>query len=421
MLLQALAKTKAKTRAKTLTKQLAATCLLLTLNATATEVEISGKAGVEGRYFFESGQYADQLTSAQTSLFVESEFYWSWNDGNDSFIFKPFYRIDSKDDERSRGDIRELSYIHASDDWELRVGIRKEFWGVTEFQHLVDVINQTDGVEDIDGEDKFGQLMVNLSLVKDWGIVDLYLLPGFRERSFAGEEGRLRGPINIDTDNVSYESSAAEQHLDFAMRWSHSLGDVDIGTYWFHGTNRDPMLVPTKNAPVQNGETISLGQYYNQMDQIGLDLQVIVEDWLLKFESIYRSTSEEEFWATQSGFEYSFIGVFDTAVDLGLLMEYSWDSRGEGDINSSGSSFQNDVFFGSRIALNDMQSSELLMGFSADLDHNAFNFLIEANRRIGDSFKVNLDLRLFQSTEPADQLYALRDDDHFQLTLEWYY
>ena len=62
----------------------------------------------------------------------------------------------------AHGDIRELAYVHASDDWELRLGIRKEFWGVTEFQHLVDVINQTDGVEDFDGEDKLGQQMVNL-------------------------------------------------------------------------------------------------------------------------------------------------------------------------------------------------------------------------------------------------------------------
>ena len=79
----------------------------------------------------------------------------------------------------------------------MRVGIRKEFWGVTEFQHLVDVINQTDGVEDFDGEDKLGQQMVNLSLVNDWGIVDLFLLPGFRERTYAGEEGRLRGPLVV--------------------------------------------------------------------------------------------------------------------------------------------------------------------------------------------------------------------------------
>ena len=40
-------------------------------------------------------------------------------------------------------------------------------------------------------------------------------------------------------------------------------------------------------------------------------------------------TNLEDFWATQAGFEYSFIGVFESNLDLGLLMEHSWDSRGE--------------------------------------------------------------------------------------------
>jgi hypothetical protein len=33
--------------------------------------------------------------------------------------------------------------------------------------HLVDIINQTDGVESIDGEDKLGQSMMAFSLFKD--------------------------------------------------------------------------------------------------------------------------------------------------------------------------------------------------------------------------------------------------------------
>jgi len=393
--------------------------LLISHELQANEFEVSGKIGLEQRQFFSSNQYVDQFKDSQASILIEPELYWNWNGGSDSLTFKPFYRLDQHDDNRSHGDIREFSYIHASDDWELRAGIRKEFWGVTEFQHLVDVINQTDSVEDIDGEDKLGQLMLNLSLVRDWGIVDLYILTGFRERTFGDKKSRLRGPFVVDTDNIEYESSAEDQHVDLVARWSHSLGDVDFATYWFHGTNREPII-----NPKQQNNDIVLEQYYSQMDQFGLELQMIVEDWLWKFETIYRDTKFESFWATQSGFEYSFIGVFDSAIDLGLLMEYSWDSRGEGrvgDTNERGANFQNDIFFGSRLAFNDMQSSEVLVGFSADLDHSAFSFLVEANRRLGDNFKASIDIRLFQSTNPIDQLYSLKNDDHAQLSIEWYF
>jgi len=404
-----------------ITVQLTFLAALLSSTLHAEQLEISGKITVEQRYFFKEGQYEQQLDNGQSSVVLEPEFYWHWNDGIDSITFKPFYRVDNQDDNRQHGDIRELTYVHVADAWELRLGIRKEFWGVTEFQHLVDVINQTDGVEDFDGEDKLGQQMVNLSLVNDWGIVDVFLLPGFRERTFAGEKGRLRFPLVVDKDNVQYESSAGQQHLDLAIRWSHSIGDFDLGTYWFHGTNREPLLTPS----IWN-KAIVFQQYYNQMDQLGLDVQATLGDWLWKFETIYRTTNAESFVATQGGFEYSFIGIFDTNLDLGLLTEYAWDSRGVVDLKTiefgkSGSVFQNDLFMGARLAFNDMQSLEVLMGVGTDLDHNASSFLLEASRRFGENFKASLDIRLLQSSDSIAIEYALRNDDHAQFAIEWYF
>jgi hypothetical protein len=390
------------------------------VQASDVEFEASGNIAVEQRYFFQEALDPQQLSHSQTSISIEPELYWQWNDGNDSVIFTPFYRVDSHDAQRTHGDIRELAYVHASDDWELRVGIRKEFWGVTEFQHLTDVINQTDGVEDFDGEDKLGQQMINLSLVNHWGIVDVFLLPGFRERTYAGEEGRLRGPLVVDEDNVNYESSAGQQHLDVALRWAHSVGDFDLGASWFHGTNREAYLSPSSLEPTSN-QAVELQQYYAQMDQLGVDVQATLGDWLWKFEGIHRSTSLEDFWASQAGFEYSFVGVFESNIDLGLLMEHSWDSRGEVELGAQGSLLQNDLFVGARLAFNDMQSSELLMGFGSDLDHNAFSFIIEANRRFGDNFIATIDVRLLQSNDENDLLYTLSNDDHAQLSLAWYF
>jgi len=398
-----------------LTKAVAALALL-SATATAAEFEYSGKIGSEQRYFIHDSQYQGQLDQNQLSFFINPELYWQWNEGDDSLTFQPFYRYDTQDDDRSHFDIRELSYQHVGDDWQLKAGISIEYWGVTEFQHLVDVLNQTDSVDSFDGEQKLGQQMLNLSLVRDWGIVDLYLLPGFRERTFPGEAGRLRGPLLTDNNNVTYESGAGENHLDFAARWSHSMGDFDLGAYWFHGTNRDPLLTAT-----QAGEKQILRQYYSQMDQIGLDFQATKGDFLWKFETIFRGTSDEDFLATQAGFEYTHVGVFNSAADLGFLMEHSWDSRGEGDANSAGAAMQNDLFLGSRLALNDVQSTDVLIGIGSDLEHSAITFIVEASRRVGESFKVSLDVRVLQSSEKTEPLYYLRNDDHLGITLEWYF
>ena len=95
-----------------------------------------------------------------------------------------------------------ISYLHIDDGWDLTAGFDKVFWGVMESSHLVDYINQTDAVEDVDGEDKLGQPMLHLGLQRDWGDLNFFYLPYFRERTFPGRHGRLRAFLVVDTDRA---------------------------------------------------------------------------------------------------------------------------------------------------------------------------------------------------------------------------
>ena len=185
--------------------------LLLTTSAVISAAAAAGEwqGSVEGEYlwFAQDALFPGQEDS-YLSAAVEPEYFHEWNNGYDVFNAKVFYRVDQHDDERTHGDIRELAWLHAASDWEINVGISKVYWGVTESIHLVDIINQTDLVENLDGEDKLGQPMVNLSLIRDWGVVSMFVLPGFRERTFPGVNGRPRFGVPVDTDNPIYESSA---------------------------------------------------------------------------------------------------------------------------------------------------------------------------------------------------------------------
>jgi len=379
--------------------------------AGASEFEVRGNVELQGRFFIEDALFPSQHDT-DFSLAAAPEFFWSWNNGDDSLEFVPSIRVDQHDDERTHGDIRELSWVHVADDWESRVGVRRVFWGVTEFQHLVDIINQSDSVEDVDNEDKLGQPMVNLSLVKDWGIVDFYILPYFRERTFAGEEGRPGLPF-INTDDALYQSDDEEEHIDFAIRWAHSIGDYEVAVSVFDGTSREPILIPTSapNAPLE------LTPYYQQITQVGFELQANVEDSLWKLEMIHNQNDIEDFIALQGGIEYTQYGIMDSSADLGWLVEYGWDERGD----NGGGNFQNDLFVGNRLALNDVDSTEVLFGFSYDFDFESTSVLLEASKRFGDSLKVSVDLRIFESDDFNDPIYLFRRDDHLQVTAQYYF
>ena len=382
------------------------------------KLELQGNVELQLRLFTQ-----DALLNAQhdnnLSVAIEPEFFSSWNEGDDSLVFVPFARLDQRDDERSHADIRELSWVHVGDNWESRIGIRKEFWGVTEFQHLVDIINQTDSVEDIDGEDKLGQLMLNLSLVRDWGIFDLYVLPYFRERTFASSDGRPAFP-RLNQDAALYEHQRGDEHVDYAARWSHSIGNFDLGVSIFKGTSRDPEFVPVfGNRALQQPNEFT--PFYRQITQISLDLQATMGDTLWKLEAINNHSTLEDFTALQFGFEYNRYGVFSSNADLGWLMEYAWDSRGTNSLSANVSSNQNDLYLGSRLAFNDVNSKEVLAGVSYDFDFDSLSLLVKASRRVGNNIKLALDVRLFNSDQQADPLFFFRRDDHIQLTAQYYY
>ena len=215
----------------------------------------------------------------------------------------------------------------------------------------------------------------------------------------------------MDADHPRYESADGDRHDDFALRYSHYFGAVDIGIHGFDGTAREPRFVV---AP----EGDRLLPLYEQMTQVGVDLQYTSDQWLLKLEALRRRAASDDFAAAVAGFEYTVFGVRQSAADVGLLFEYLYDDRSE---HAPPTVFDNDVFIGSRLALNDASDTSLLAGAVIDLDTQETFLNIEAETRVGDRIVVELRLRLFSSSEPGESLHTFANDDYLQLGFDWHY
>lgn len=377
-----------------------------------TAGEWSGFVSVEHQGFLRAPLYPGQHRG-YSSLVLQPEYYHQPENSKDSFTFVPFARADSNDPERSHADIRELTWLKVGEGHEWRLGIRKVFWGVTESQHLVDIVNQTDLVENVDAEDKLGQPMANFALIRDWGTLNAFVLPGFRERTFPGVEGRLRTDPRVDSDQASYESARERRHVDYALRWSNRFGGLDIGLSRFYGTSREPRLLPGLDG---NGLPVLVPRY-DLIHQTGLDGQLTEGSWLWKLEAIHRRGQGPSYSAATGGFEYTFTGIFGTATDLGVIAEYLYDERGA----SAPTPFQDDVMTGLRFAFNDVQSSEILIGTINDRRSRAHTLNLEASRRLGRHYKLSLEARGFAGAPPTDPAYVWRRDDYLQLELARYF
>ena len=411
--------------------RLFAACLPLLAIAPALAWEWRGEAGLEGRYFTEGPGTPDYWHNG--SAYVRGELLHEWNDRRDLFTFVPFARIDENDSQRSHADIRELIWLHVADGWESRIGIGKVFWGVSEGRDLVDIINQTDAVEQPDGDDKLGQPMINVSTVRDWGTLELYLLPGCRERTFAGPDGRPGPPVAVDTDDVSYASRAEQYRVDAAIRWQQMFGSLQLALSHFSGNGREPLLIPNFDdafaagwvgGPLPPGFKPRLDPYYPVIEQSGLEAQYLLGGWLFKLEAMARSGNrfEQRTHAADAGFEFTQVALFGSDLDLGWIVEYLW----EDDADS--------WLFGNRLTFNDIAGTEVLWGLAWNPQTEERVYSLESSRRFGDRWRASLEAtiisragdpptadEIFNGVAPDKPLAAFAHEDLVQLELIYFF
>lgn len=387
-------------------------------HAIADTNELTGSVSMNGRIFLNSPRLKNQETH-HWFLKFNPEYYYKSNEGK-RITFKPYIQYNLNQRQELFLDIRELNLSFGGEDWAFQAGIGKVFWGVTEFVHLVDIINQSDLVAAINGEEKLGQPLIQTSMVTDWGDFEIFILPYFRERTFPEKESRLRSDLIVDTDHAQYENKAKETHPDVAFRYYHSIGNLDLGLSYFSGTSREPSF---RLKSDNTGIPIGLIPYYSQINQISMDLQLIIDQWLLKNECIYRNGmknrafADEAYFSSVIGFEYTFVNLAGSYLDLGVISEWAYDQREE----DATTAFQNDAMFGLRLVVNNMAGTEMLLGYIHDLDHTSKMISLETNSRLSNRWKINLESMIFLEHDKDDINYDLRDDDFFLVELVYYF
>ena len=366
--------------------------------------EMIGEVSFDNRYFFNVGLQEQEKNHSSFSFSPEI----FKDDSNRIFHFKAKLRRDSEDPGRNLNDIQELYLINIFEDKEIKFGVSKEFWGVTETSHRVDIVNQTDFTEGFDGEEKLGQPMIKISLERSWCLLDIYALLGFRERNFSGIKGRLRLPLLINEKDSLYSSSSKNKRVDFAFRWSNYYDDLDIAISHFSGTSREPRFLPSPN------EINVLVPLYEVIDQTGLEIQYLLDSLAIKGEVISRSGHGARFTAATYGFEYTQVGFLQTRMDLGWVVEFNHDDRLE----------SSPFVLGTRFSFNDIYDSQILSGFIINDKSKELGFLLEASRRVGECCLLSLEGVYFDDTDEDNgqqKLFqAFMEDDFLRAEFIYY-
>ena len=200
--------------------------------------------------------------------------------------------------------------------------------------------------------------------------------------------------------------------VDFAFRYSHTLGLLDFGLSAFVGTSREPSFLVGRQTGPPAEIDIALIPFYEQIRQFGIDAQLTTGPLLYKMEAIHRSGArnllgqEEDYRAYIFGLESTLYGVFGSPADLTVLGEWLYDDRGR----RAASIWANDLFVAAFLAFNDVQGTELAAGILGDLSHDYRALNLEFKRRITGSWSVRLEAIVNLKSDPEDLTYDGRRD-----------
>ena len=228
--------------------------------------------------------------------------------------------------------------------------------------------------------------MVNLSLVRDWGILDFYIMAGFREQVLPGTEGRPGLPIGVDDDATTFPfEDRLYQGMDYAVRWQHSWESIEWALSFFDGASRDPNM----NFNFDLSDPRIIASYY-PIQQLGVEFLYILNGWIFTFESALvdgqyqRDIEVDTYMSSVVGLETTFGGLLGSNIDLILNANFFYDERQ----NDIATFFEHDLMLAFIFPFNDEYDSRINVIAITDVSDDEGIFALQAERRLTDSWKV---------------------------------
>ncbi|MDA9989762.1 hypothetical protein N9E48_03000 [Paracoccaceae bacterium] len=314
-------------------------------------------------------------------------------------------RIDDQDSGRRILEARQAYITTEIGGVEIYIGNRQEFWGKAESINIVDVVNQEDAAADQGGAGKLGAPSVSIERYANYGDLQFWYMPNFRELTFNDADAHPSGELPVKA--ARYQRSLGRNADDFAFRFSTVVNDWDLAGSLFYGTARKPIL-----SVVDMGT--ALQPYYAEQRSVGLEAQYTGDATLLKWESLHGKQDGKDFFAAVAGLEYTLYGVLDQVWDLGLIAEAQYDERPQ-------VAAERFYVAGLRLTLNDAKDSSLLLLTSQDEAKDQSLISFDASQRINSWSSIDVGAKFFDAKTPSSVFGFLDDDDTISVKLNMFF
>lgn len=355
-----------------------------------------------GRYYF-NAEDKNQTVDNQFSKGIKVEAKFKHKFDNTKFNSHLFANWDSADESRRYIDVRKANFYYRHNDVTVGAGIDTFFWGVSESINVVNVLNQSDIMESLDGKVKLGQSFISASKRFSNGDISVYYLPEFNAVTFP-ERPSYGLPIS---ERNLFENNKKEG--GFAARGLFYFDQYEFAISYFKGTRRSPILIPQPSANI-------LTPFYVQTENILFDGVYLADDFTLKLEAKTGKELNNGFSTANVGIEYPSYIFADYIEEVTLIAEYVFDDR-ELTAETHG---QNDLFIGAKFDFGDTNQGRARFLYSYDFDYQGQYAELSYQYRLNDYVRVKAKVMKVLTATPTDQrLYALTGEEFAKFSLHY--
>lgn len=340
--------------------------------------------GYEDHYDFSgfaSGEFSSDIALSDFSF--KTRIYSTW---------------DNEDSHRRYINPQQAQFQYSNGQVSVSAGIDTFYWGVSETINILNTLNQSDFRKTTDGKSKVGVPNVGASYILRNHIFRVIYLTDFVELKYPV---RPSSRIPINSDQASCEAGACQSAL--ALRWeqSYDFGDLSFG--FFDGTRTDPLLIANKLNPD------FLTPYYLATQYLTMDGVAFLGELLLKVELKYGEELSDMFHAFNIGLEYPIFPEIKWFNSASLVFEYLYDKRGR----FSETIGQNDLFFGGRFRLGDLDQASARAIIGIDSDYGSRYFDLSLEYRISDYVRFRSSAIYFSNVSSDDKRLFLVENESF--------
>ena len=299
---------------------------------------------------------------------------------------------------------RELFVKRSFGDFDIFVGNRQFFWGVTESKNVVDFVNQLDAAAGNSTEDKLGATSISTEFYLQDAEIQYVFMPYFRERTFNAQDAHPG--LGIPLNRALFSADKGLMGGDHAFRYSNTLGEFDVGFSGFYGTAREPIL--------RFNDDNTVTPYYPEYQALGLDVQFTGESTLFKGELVKGYQDEIDISAYVIGLESTIYSVASSSWDIGLIGELQFDNR----VQAAADRFN---IGGLRFTANNASDSNLLLLYAEDQAGEQLTFTAKFSHRLNNGLKLETEYTEFYSSLNGLPFRNLIDDSYIKLSVGYFF